>query len=110
MRVLFTILVLTLAIAALPAWAEDLDPPADLGESAVPTKHDWTGFYVGVAGGFASGGSDAEFDIRSDEPGLGESPELEEDSASKLFGAGIGYDIEVGNFVFGATGDVQTMD
>ena len=108
MRVLFTALLPALSAAALPASAGDLDLSPPAAESAAPAKPDWTGFYIGVSGGLVV---DDDSDVRID---LDDSPgtptDTEDTSASKVFGAQVGYDLQLGDLVVGAGADVQKAD
>jgi outer membrane immunogenic protein len=81
---------------ALPALAADLPVKAPI---AVPHVFDWSGFYVGVNGGWGSG--------RKDWTSLGDSlpvaagPEGSHDASGWLLGLQLGYNWQVGSWVFG---------
>jgi len=79
-------------------------PPAPI--LAAAPIFTWTGFYVGVnAGvGFSSGDDDLVFDdgfaITGDD----------DDDASFIGGAQVGYNYQIGSFVVGVEGDIQWAD
>jgi outer membrane immunogenic protein len=91
---------------AVPALAADLPMYAKAPVVAAP-GYDWSGFYVGVFGGYGYGNHNlnnalgpagfANFTVNySSEGGLG--------------GAEAGYNVQSGNFVFGVEGDYSWFD
>jgi outer membrane immunogenic protein len=93
------------------AWAADLpqevQPSAPL--LAPVSAYSWTGFYLGVNGGYAFGG-DTAVDVHTHSARL---PDLDRGSAGTLspsgaFGGGqAGYNMQFGHFVLGVEGDIQ---
>ena len=94
---------IALILAALPARAEE---PSGV---TAPIKHDWTGFYVGVTGGFAVSG-DTGVDTITNGLDRDRTPEVDDASTLPSFGAQLGYDLQMDNFVLGVTGDIQSAD
>jgi outer membrane immunogenic protein len=99
-------------ILALPSAASAADlmistPPSV--DVYAPEVHDWTGFYLGVNGGFASGTADWTGDYIAGGVVAGS-----EDGSIDLDGgmAGIqaGANMQMGNFVLGIEGDVDWAD
>jgi outer membrane immunogenic protein len=87
------------AIAGSPAVAADLGSPEPLptppAVQAAPSN-DWTGFYLGVLGGWTWANAD------TDAPGVGSI-----DADGWDLGADAGYNWQFNNFVVGAEGDVM---
>jgi outer membrane immunogenic protein len=88
--------------AATPATAADLPraaPPVVKAPVVAPlTAYDWTGFYVGINGGFGWGRSN--FD--------GITGTLDHfDTSGWLAGATAGYNLQYGHAVFGVEGDID---
>lgn len=83
------------ALTAGSVWAADLPtrkaPPAPM--SYAPPPYDWTGFYIGVNGGYGFGDS-----------GSFGSPD------GGLVGGTLGYNYQIGQFVIGAEGDWDFAD
>jgi outer membrane immunogenic protein len=84
------------AAMALPAFAADFPQPAFKAPYAAPWN--WTGFYVGINGGYgfgtsnwtSAGGSTGDFNVRG-----------------ALAGGTIGYNLQTGLWVWGLEGDVD---
>jgi outer membrane immunogenic protein len=90
------------AIAALliaPTFAQAADLPSKAPVYSSPVYANWTGFYVGLNGGYGFGKSN--WDV----PAVSPSPK------GGLFGATIGYNFQTGSWVWGAEGDfdISTM-
>src|SRR6185312_5392217 len=79
---------------------------ADLVQSEPEAISSWTGFYVGVVGGFGSGESDADWIGTGTQTGLnGYGFSIDVDGP--LIGGQIGADYDLGNgFVLGAVADI----
>jgi len=84
---------LTMLAAAVSAQAADIPPPVYKGVRPVIAYYNWTGFYLGINGGYAWGSSDWDFPVSSPSPKGG------------LIGATLGYNYQVGSIVFGIEGD-----
>ncbi len=86
------------ALASIPVQAADI--------AAEPVLSDWTGFYVGVQGGYGWGDSDSDWE------GTGSQTDLNGNSFSidvqgPLLGVQLGADYDVGNgFVLGGVADL----
>ena len=70
--------------------------------AAPPTSFNWTGFYVGVHGGYGWG----EHHVADDNPTVA----YEIDPDGFLGGAQVGFDYQFGNFVVGIEGDASWGD
>jgi len=98
------------AIALLSGSAQAADLPV---QRAAPTVaapvvpavryFDWTGFYLGANGGWASGRSRVEFD------GLGLPPDRIRSSGWQAGGT-TGFNVQLGPMVFGVEGDMDWSD
>jgi outer membrane immunogenic protein len=99
---------LILAAAAVllsaPAVAADMAVPPPLEKAAFhPVRvYEWTGFYIGVNGGYATGQSRANF------PALGDSADFTLDGA--LVGGTVGFNLQAGPIVWGVEGDIGIAD
>lgn len=87
------VLLLSTALVCAPCSAFAAPPPATF---------NWTGFYVGVHGGYAWG----EHHVADDNPTV--AYEMETDGF--LGGAQVGFDYQFGNFVLGVEGDISWGD
>ncbi|QIG52410.1 porin family protein [Nordella sp. HKS 07] len=119
-----------LALGAAGAQAADV-------ESAAEESFDWSGFYVGVHGGYGQGKSEYSYEGHTEywddnltdptapgDPGYGTGdtlqlyPELsdeyrggnEQDLDGAFGGAQIGYNFQYSNFVIGAVADISAAD
>jgi outer membrane immunogenic protein len=88
-----------LAIGAVSASAADLPArmPAKAPAYVQPMAFSWTGFYLGLNGGYGFGRS--EFN--------GTLPSGSFDAGGGLFGATVGYNWQTGPLVFGLEGDID---
>jgi outer membrane immunogenic protein len=88
-----------LLTAPLGAQAADLPHPAYKAPAYVaPLAANWTGFYVGINGGYGFGKSD--WDI----------PAVSTDPSGGLVGATLGYNWQTGMWVWGFEGDIDWAD
>jgi outer membrane immunogenic protein len=88
-----------LAVTAPSAQAADMGPPIYKAPPyAAPVYGIWSGFYVGVNGGYGFGSSDWDF------------PAVSADPEGGLVGGTIGYNMQTGPWVFGLEGDFDWAD
>jgi outer membrane immunogenic protein len=87
---------ITLLATTFSAQAADIPPPVYKGIRPVVAYYNWTGFYLGINGGFGWGKSDW-----SAVPTASNKPE------GWLFGGTLGYNYQVGSFVWGLEGDID---
>jgi outer membrane immunogenic protein len=85
---------MTLLATAFSAQAADIPLPVYKGARPVVAYYNWTGFYVGINGGYGWGTS-----TWSLPPGAGIRPK------GWLFGGTIGYNYQMGSIVLGLEGD-----
>ena len=93
-----------LALSAGAAFASDL--PAHKGPPPAPTPapFSWTGFYIGVQGGFGWGQESDNFSAFTDIP-------LDSFNVSgPIGGAHIGYDQQINSLVIGVVADIEASD
>ena len=83
------------AAMASPSFAADLPRPAYKAPVYVAPYFSWTGFYVGINGGYGWGSSNWSSAVTSGNP----------KPKGGLVGGTIGYNLQTGSFVFGAEGD-----
>ena len=104
MNKLAPILMACAALLSRPAFGADMAVPRPLEKAAFhPTRvYEWTGFYVGVNGGYAAGQSRVSF------PGLGDSADFTLDGA--LVGGTLGFNFQAGPIVWGVEGDISLAD
>jgi outer membrane immunogenic protein len=81
---------------AMPSFAADLPRPAYKAPVYVAPAFTWTGFYIGINGGYAWGHSDWN---------NGPMGNVSMNVKGGLVGGTIGYNLQTGNFVFGLEGD-----
>jgi outer membrane immunogenic protein len=95
------------AIIAVPALAADL--PVNAPPPVAPPPYDWSGFYLGLEGGWAFGRSQ---NINADPatPTLGLPLTNRFDVSGGLFGGTIGYNWQFSNWVAGVEGDFSWVD
>ena len=97
-----------MALMSSVAFSADLPvfQPTPVMTSPVPMVSNWTGFYVGVQGGWAFGGDGIEgvFDDDEDDSFEGD------DFGGFTIGAKIGYDVQVNRFVVGGVADLNYLD
>ena len=101
-----------LALMSSAAMAADLPvfQPGPVMTAPVPMASNWTGFYVGVQGGYAFGGDGGEAFFDSDGDGDFDESSSGDDRDGFTIGAKIGYDLQVNRFVVGAVADVNYLD
>jgi outer membrane immunogenic protein len=98
-----------LALAALqPAAAADLPVRKPVYKAPPVEVWSWTGFYVGLNGGYSWGRSDTTVNLYNNGTGallasLNDNFKLD----GGIFGGQIGYNWQSGNFVFGVETDIQ---
>jgi len=89
-----------LALLSTVSFAADLPlPPEPIPEMIVPV-FSWTGFYVGVSGGYAWGDYSYDFDP----------PDVGSDLEGWVAGGQAGYNWQSGMFVFGGVADIAWSD
>src|SRR4029078_2592470 len=80
--------------SSFAAQAADIPPPVYKGPRAVVAYYNWTGFYAGINAGYGFGKSDwSAVPTASNKP------------KGFLFGGTLGYNYQVGSWVFGLEGD-----
>jgi outer membrane immunogenic protein len=87
-----------LLIAPIAAQAADLHQPAFKSPAFEPTYANWTGFYIGINGGYGFGSSDWSG------PAIGTSPK------GPVVGGTLGYNLQTGVWVWGVEGDIDWSD
>jgi outer membrane immunogenic protein len=98
-RMILTGIVAALLTAPLAAQAADLPQPSYKAPAFVaPAYANWTGFYIGLNGGYGTGKSD--WDV----PAVSPSPK------GPLAGATLGYNWQTGIWVWGAETDLDWSD
>ena len=86
--------VAALLLGSLAAQAADLPQPSYKAPAYVgPSYANWTGFYVGLNGGYGLGTSD--WDV----------PAVSTDPSGAVYGGTIGYNFQTGTWVWGLEGD-----
>lgn len=86
--------VAALLLGSLAAQAADLPQPSYKAPAYVgPSYANWTGFYVGINGGYGWGTSDWDF------------PAVSTDPSGAVYGGTIGYNFQTGTWVWGLEGD-----
>ena len=108
----FFISVSAAALMSSAAFAADLPvfQPGAVMTAPVPMASNWTGFYVGVQGGYAFGGDGGEVFFDSDDNGDFDESSSGDDRDGFTIGAKIGYDVQVNRFVVGAVADLNYLD
>jgi outer membrane immunogenic protein len=92
--------------AAAPALAADLAArPYTKAPAYVAAVYDWSGFYIGVNGGWGSSRNSWDF-----LPGVGSAPEGSHDATGGTVGGQIGYRWQAGTWVFGLEGQGNWAD
>lgn len=89
---------LTLLAASFSAQAADMPRPIYKGVRSVVAYYNWTGFYVGINGGYAWGTSEWTT------PAINTSP------SGWLIGGTLGYNYQMGSVVLGIEGDFDYAD
>ena len=89
---------LTMLATSFSAQAADIPRPVYKGVRSVVAYYNWTGFYVGINGGYGWG------DSNWDSPAVSNKPK------GWLAGGTIGYNYQVGSIVYGLEGDYDWAD
>src|SRR6185295_19010476 len=89
---------LTILATSFTAQAADIPRPVYKGVRPVVAYNNWTGFYVGINGGYGWGTSNWDMPLVSPKPKGG------------LFGGTLGYNYQVGSIVYGIEGDFDWAD
>jgi outer membrane immunogenic protein len=98
-KLILTGIAAAMLTAPLGAQAADLPHPAYKAPAYVaPLAANWTGFYVGLNGGYGFGSSDWD------------SPAVSPDPTGGMVGATIGYNFQTGMWVWGFEGDIDWSD
>jgi outer membrane immunogenic protein len=98
-RILGTsIAALSLLAVSVAAQAADIPRPVYKGVRSVVAYYNWTGFYVGINGGYGWGTSDWTVPAVSTKP------------SGWLIGGTLGYNYQVGSWVLGLEGDWDWSD
>src|SRR5262245_5135992 len=84
---------LSLLAASYSAQAADIPRPVYKGVRSVVAYYNWTGFYVGINGGYGWGDSSWT------------SPAISNTPKGWLAGGTLGFNYQVGSWVFGLEGD-----
>lgn len=92
----------TIALISTAAFAADLPLPTEIPEAAPVLGFSWTGFHIGVQGGFGWGDADADFSNGA--------PSLSYDADGFLAGGHVGADYQWNWLVLGAEGDIEWTD
>jgi outer membrane immunogenic protein len=87
-----------LLIAPIVAQAADLRQPAFKSPAFEPAYANWTGFYVGINGGYGFGSSDWSGAAISTSP------------KGPVVGGTLGYNLQTGVWVWGVEGDIDWSD
>ena len=90
--------------AAFSASALAADMPLKAPMAPAPLAGSWTGFYVGVAGGYGWGSTRHSADAISFESGI------DDGLRGALVGLTYGYNWQIGNLVLGLEGDISWSD
>ena len=101
-----------LALMSSAALAADLPvfQPGPVMTAPVPMAANWTGFYVGVQGGYAFGGDGGDVFFDSDGDDEFDEEYSGDDRDGFTIGAKIGYDVQVNRFVVGAVADLNYLE
>jgi outer membrane immunogenic protein len=95
---------LMMSLLAQPASAADMAVKAPIAPIAAPS---WTGFYVGVVGGYGAGNQATNF-VFAGITGLPGTPvEVRPDGRGGLFGIEAGYNHQIGRALLGIEGDID---
>ncbi|AXK80070.1 porin family protein [Pseudolabrys taiwanensis] len=86
------------AAAAVPSFAADIPRPVYKAPVYVAPVFTWTGFYLGINGGYAWGHSDWNNTPMGN---------VSLNAKGAMVGGTLGYNIQTGNFVFGLEGDID---
>jgi outer membrane immunogenic protein len=89
---------LSLLAASYSAQAADIPRPVYKGVRSIVAYYNWTGFYVGINGGYGWGDSDWTV------PAVSNSPK------GALIGGTVGFNYQIGSFVWGLEGDYDWAD
>jgi outer membrane immunogenic protein len=89
---------ISLLAASYSAQAADIPRPVYKGVRPVVAYYNWTGFYVGINGGYGWGSSDWTVPATSNSP------------KGPLVGGTVGFNYQIGSFVWGLEGDFDWAD
>ena len=90
---------LAFVASSFTAQAADIPRPVYKGVRPVIAYYNWTGFYLGINGGYGFGKSDwSAVPTASNKP------------KGYLIGGTVGYNYQVGSFVYGLEGDIDYAD
>jgi outer membrane immunogenic protein len=92
------------AISTTSSFAADMRMPAKVPPPLAVPLFTWTGFYIGLNGGY--GGDRFKYDFAV----LGIPGSTRVTSGGGFGGGQIGYNYQAGNWVFGIEGDIQASD
>jgi outer membrane immunogenic protein len=90
------------SLAVGPVKAADLKPAAMYMKAPVMTAYSWTGFYVGLNGGYSWGQSSTDFTITGVTAGS-----ASQNMNGWVGGGQIGYNWQAGTWVYGLEADIQ---
>jgi outer membrane immunogenic protein len=94
------------SLAVGPAMAADLRTPVYTKAPVMAPIYNWTGFYIGLNGGYSWGRSNTDFTITSTIAGV-PAGSVSQDINGWVGGGQIGYNWQSGTFVFGLEADIQ---
>jgi outer membrane immunogenic protein len=114
----FLVSAATVALLSTPSLAADLPiEPLPVIEAPVPAAFTWTGFYLGINGGFAFAEKEVDLDYTSPTGWFDAClavglclTELEYDTDGFLIGGHAGYNYQLGSVVVGVEGDIDFSD
>lgn len=104
MKKLLQLSLALLAASSAPALAADLRAPMKAPPPVAVPLFTWTGFYIGANGGY--GGDRFNYDFAV----VGVPGSASITSGGGFGGGQIGYNYQMGNWVFGIEGDIQASD
>jgi len=102
--------VMLAAVSAAPAMAADLPVAAPVEPAFVPAAvYSFTGFYVGIQGGYAFEG-DNDDTLTGDDVTFSLFDNSDDEDGGFVVGGTVGFNYQVGNFVLGVEGDASYAD
>jgi outer membrane immunogenic protein len=105
----YVVTAIAAALMSSTAFAADLviEEPAAIYS---PAAYDWTGFYVGINGGYGGGTFEHPFALTADDGGdlidLA-TGSIDVTAGGFLYGVQAGYNVQMDNILFGIEGDIQ---